>query len=346
MYFRKLAYSDGPHYLLRESIKSNGFWKHRDLIDLGRDPGEFIGYPGGNAFYIKSELQETLDSAGIQYTYEDLKEILIPFLHPWLRWVFERSESRYFPYTLSRACPIDELERGQEDLHPFDVRRLLYLRFGRMDMDSVRISRSWKFLRVLSCKCRDEIEATFDAMEAELPIMEIKNYIYAAFNLQSYFPRHPLRNYPAGLSRIEVDSYFLHEITRLNLDDRFFVGVENGEGDRLHPFLSKYVGLYFEHEFEFENPWEWLMRAFMEGQQFFRESRRHAGSPKVRTSISVQEAYAVLEISHDIFLTMNRKDLIRLYRRKAKRMHPDRGGDHDAFVRLTEAYELLLPEKN
>jgi hypothetical protein len=42
---------------------------------------------------------------------------------------------------------------------------------------------------------------------------------------------------------------------------------------------------------------------------------------------------------------MSRKELARLYRQKALDMHPDKGGDHDEFVKLTEAYHALLKIK-
>jgi DnaJ-class molecular chaperone len=43
---------------------------------------------------------------------------------------------------------------------------------------------------------------------------------------------------------------------------------------------------------------------------------------------------------------MNKNDLAKLYRQKAHEHHPDKGGDHDEFVRLTEAYEQLVRMKD
>ncbi len=42
---------------------------------------------------------------------------------------------------------------------------------------------------------------------------------------------------------------------------------------------------------------------------------------------------------------MNKSDLTKLYRQKAHELHPDKGGEHDSFVRLAEAYKQLLREK-
>jgi hypothetical protein len=39
------------------------------------------------------------------------------------------------------------------------------------------------------------------------------------------------------------------------------------------------------------------------------------------------------------------KELARQYRQKAQQLHPDKGGDHDKFVKLTEVYHELLRTK-
>jgi hypothetical protein len=39
---------------------------------------------------------------------------------------------------------------------------------------------------------------------------------------------------------------------------------------------------------------------------------------------------------------MNRRALTKLFRERAHDLHPDKGGEHDEFVRLTEAYNELL----
>ncbi len=42
---------------------------------------------------------------------------------------------------------------------------------------------------------------------------------------------------------------------------------------------------------------------------------------------------------------MSRHSLARLYHRRAQKLHPDKGGDHDKFVKLTQAYHDLLKTK-
>jgi curved DNA-binding protein CbpA len=42
---------------------------------------------------------------------------------------------------------------------------------------------------------------------------------------------------------------------------------------------------------------------------------------------------------------MSRQDLIRIFRRRALELHPDKGGDPEKFVELTKAYDMLLRTK-
>jgi DnaJ-class molecular chaperone len=42
---------------------------------------------------------------------------------------------------------------------------------------------------------------------------------------------------------------------------------------------------------------------------------------------------------------MSRHELTKLYRKKAKEMHPDKGGGHDSFIKLTAAYNEFLKNK-
>ncbi|HKK32268.1 MAG TPA: hypothetical protein VJ934_01740, partial [Desulfomicrobiaceae bacterium] len=42
---------------------------------------------------------------------------------------------------------------------------------------------------------------------------------------------------------------------------------------------------------------------------------------------------------------MTKPELIALFRKRAKAMHPDRGGEHDVFVELLDMYKCILHEK-
>jgi DnaJ-domain-containing protein 1 len=79
-----------------------------------------------------------------------------------------------------------------------------------------------------------------------------------------------------------------------------------------------------------------------------REARRdrqraHNGGrrrPRGQTSpdLSPAEAYRRL----DLETGADESEVRRAYRRKVKEVHPDRGGDEEAFKRVTEAYETLV----
>ena len=59
----------------------------------------------------------------------------------------------------------------------------------------------------------------------------------------------------------------------------------------------------------------------------------------------MKEASTILGESEAELKKMSRRELVHLYRRKAQELHPDKGGDHDKFVSLTEAYHELMRTK-
>jgi hypothetical protein len=77
----------------------------------------------------------------------------------------------------------------------------------------------------------------------------------------------------------------------------------------------------------------------------FINSRRDYRSPPQKRAVSLDETSTIFGVTKAFLAKMSRKDLARLYRRKAQMLHPDKGGDHDKFVRLTEAYHDLLGRK-
>lgn len=337
MYLRRIRKEGGYHYVIRESYRHEECWKHRDLMDLGTDPEDYIEYPGENGFYFKWELEEALREQGADYSSEDLEALFLPFLSPHIQRIIGnfRHSQPHHAYWSTRSS--EELFQHQQELHPLDKRRLHYLRCGRVDIGNLE-GRSWKFLNVLLGKSRDEIEHTIEEMERQLSPREIRPYLFTAFHLQAYFPHHLLRNQPAALDPERVDSYFMEEICRLNRSSHFFRGVEDHDGECLHPYLTKYLILYFDHDFDHRSLWNEYIEEFIRQRQFYQRS-------PVRPPMEIQEACERLGITAKEFEGMTRKELVRRYRRRAKTMHPDKGGDHEAFVCMTEAYECLLIKK-
>jgi len=53
----------------------------------------------------------------------------------------------------------------------------------------------------------------------------------------------------------------------------------------------------------------------------------------------MREAATVFGVSRAELSEMNLKELKRLFREKARELHPDKGGEHEAFVELAAAYQ-------
>jgi len=333
VYLRRVRYGDGYHFVIRESYGDGDCIRNRDIMDLGPHPENCVEYPGGNGFYIDPSVEEMLQAKGVEYTAEELEQLFMPFLPFRIRRVIEqfrchRSTAR------DRESSVELLEK-QRGLHSFDKRRIHFLKFGRVDMGDLE-GRPWKFLNVLIGKSRDEIEHTIEEMERGLQPREIRPYVYTALNLQSCFPSHLLRNQPAGLDREKVDAVFLDEICRLNRDNSFFRGVEDHDSCCLHSILARYVILYFDHEFPGITLNDYL-------NEFMRS--RFRNSVRQRPVMALESACRLFGITVCEFEGMSEKDLVRVYRRTAHKVHPDKGGSQDGFVQVTEAYECLLARK-
>lgn len=339
MYLKRIYARDGYHFILSESCHNDGLWKHRPLIDLGPDPGLFIEYPGGNSFHVKEALLETVRSMADRYSEDELENLLMPFLDPHIRRIVERFERPKESSKPWRYLSADEVLEQQKKLHSFDKRRFHYLRFGQVQMGDLD-RRPWRFLQGLSEKSRDEIEAMMEKMELALPPHERRVYVYTAFHLQTHFQHLFTRNHPSALDPERVDEYFMEEICRLNRDKLFFSGVAPYNHQSLHPYLIKYLILFFDNEYFPGTFWGQYVKDFMWKHQFHRKPKSYS-----RPSPSHDEACQCLEISLEDFQEMDRQKLIRCYRRLAKRTHPDRGGDSRRFVEIKAAYEMLLQMK-
>jgi hypothetical protein len=176
-----------------------------------------------------------------------------------------------------------------------------------------------------------------EGMECVLRPHEMRPYLFTALHLQVHFPHHLLRHEPAALARETVDSYFVEALCSLNRDAEFFAGMDVQDRSTLHPYLAKYLILYFDSEFEWQRRPE-SVREFARRRQFF----RHVPAGK-RMEIGV--ACRIFGMSREEMARMNRKELVRLYRRKAKKLHPDKGGDKESFIRMAEAFACIIERK-
>lgn len=320
-------------YFIRESYQEAGLFRSRDLFELGVDPRQHIIYPGGNGFYFDEALIDALESKGCQARDHELEEIFWPFLKPRIQRALEPFRRREFSARASRK----KKSRAAVDakFHLFDQRRVHFLKFGQMDQrDLGRMPAT--FFTMLHRKSRDEIEQRFIQVERILKPTEYKAYTYVIFDLRHFFSEAFAKDSPELLDQEEMDNYFIEAICLLNNDLSFWTGME--PANTLHAYLTRYACLYFDFDY--------APRSFMEDyiRQFVNSRKAHRPPPK-RTSEILQDAGTAFGLDPEKLKTMSRKEVARLYRRKALQLHPDQGGDHDTFVKLTGAYHELLKTK-
>ena len=333
MYLARYLKNGIPKYSIRQSYRDNENYLSRELVDLGSDPGGYIVYPGGNAFYIHDVVTDRLDSLGVIPDDEILEDIFWPFIKPDIRRAVEgfRHRGNQTEKIESSGKKADCASR----YHDFDRRRVYFLRFGRMDQSGLT-RLPVKLFRFLRQKSRDEIEQKFIEMEAILRPREYKAYTYVIFNIQRFFTQWFAKETPQMLKQDKVDNFILDEICDLNEDEAFWDGMPIG--DCLHDYLIRYMVMYFDHDYAPKSFMEDYLRNFINSRRDYRPSFQSS-------SVTLSEASTIFEKPKSELKQMSRRDLARLYRQRAQKLHPDKGGEHETFVKLTRAYHDLLKTK-
>ena len=279
-------------------------------------------------------IEDRVTEIGTRPDPDEIEDIFWPFVHPAIRRVLEPFRSREKRHNASRQKKRPAI-KIETQLHVFDKRRMHYLRFGQVDQRDIgRLP--VKFFRILHNKSRDEIEQTLMAMETELSPREYKIYAYVVFELEQSFFGSYARNTPQSLNPDEVDIHFIEQICRLNSDRSFWAGMKSD--DSLHRYLVRYVLMYFDHDFASRSFMEDYIRQFINSRRDYRAPYKSSASILKRASAAFGESQEVLE-------KMSRKEFASLYRLQAMKLHPDKGGAHDEFVNLTDAYHDLLQTK-
>lgn len=333
MYLASHIIKGKPHYSIRQSYQADENILSREIFDLGVDPTNYIVYPGGNAFYIDEAVTDRLEALGICHEDDILEDIFWPFIKPEIRRALEGFRHRGKRSKASR--PPLEIAESASGYHIFDRRRIYFLKFGRMDQGGLA-RLPVKLFRVLRQKSRDEIEQQFLEMETILKPDEYKAYTYVIFNLQSFFTEWFAKETPQMLDQDKVDGFFMDEICNLNADRTFWAGMQ--VGDHLHDYLIRYAVMYFDFDYARKSFMEDYLRSFINSRRDYRPSFQSS-----RATLS--EASVIFEKTKSELKQIGRRDLARLYRRRAQELHPDKGGDHETFVRLTQAYHSLLKIK-
>ncbi|MDO9567314.1 MAG: J domain-containing protein [Candidatus Desulfaltia sp.] len=334
MYLALKTIKGETRYFISESYRDGTCLQSRDLFDLGTDPSQYIIYPGGNAFYIDETVDDRIQTLSRNYSVDDLDDIFWRFLKPEIRVALE-------PYRhmggISRRKIADKEKGGKPptEFHLFDKRRIHCLKFGHIDQG--RIGRmSPKLFSKFINKSRDELEQYFMDMERSLDRSEYKLYVYVIFDLQKYFTELIAKSMPQGLNQNKVDQYLLEEICRLNSDRDFWIGMDT-EGN-LYEYLTRYVVMFFDSEYGGSSFLDDYIRDYINSKRGYVPPRRSA-------SVILDEASTIFGLKKDVLRKMSKKSLTRIYRQMAQKLHPDKGGEKEKFVKLSEAYNELLKSK-
>ncbi|MEZ4528852.1 MAG: J domain-containing protein [Desulfobacterales bacterium] len=319
-------------YCIRESYAHGDQMRCRDLFDLGRNPAKYIIYPGGNAYYIEDTVEENLRAQGCCPCGDELDDIFWPFVRHDIRRALEHFRSR----GANHACRKDRKITPGADFHLFDRRRIHFLKYGQMDQG--RIGQvSPKLFQILCSKSRDEIEQYFMNEERILKEHEFKNYVFVIFDMQKHFSQGFAKTMPQALDQEKVDEFFMEEICRINGDSGFWAGMDSAGG--LNEYLIRYVTMFFDNDYGRSTYLEEMIQNWM-------NSHREYRPPQKKRTAGMKEAVTIFGVSESELRTMGRRELTRLYRRKARELHPDQGGDSAAFIRLTEVYQELRERKS
>ena len=156
------------------------------------------------------------------------------------------------------------------------------------------------------------------------------------FDLQHFFYESFAKRSPHSLSTEKLDAHFIDQICGLQSDRSFWAGMETGDG--LHNYLVRYVLMYFDYDFAPSSFMEDYLRKFI-------NNHRDYNVPPKTVGFTLEKASTVFGESQEVLRKMSPKEFARLYRLKAMELHPDKGGDHEKFVNLTNAYHALLKTK-
>ncbi|HBI14596.1 MAG TPA: hypothetical protein DDY20_03630 [Desulfobulbaceae bacterium] len=332
MYLARRRVRNHISFIIRETYRDGACLRSRDLLDLGSTPQRFIHYATGSAFSIDDWVVDSLRSRGLDPDPFVLERLFFPFLDPRVR---ARIESFADRHQYRRWQPVSPQVRQKivAETHEFDRRRIHFLRFGQTDQR--RLNSCAVLYRVLLDKSRDELEQYFLEQEQVLRPWEYKRYISTIFDLQRFFTESYAPNMPEALDEEKLDEYFMRQFCRLDSDPHFWSGVERT--GRLPEYLVRYLIMYFDYAFPARSGWEEYLRSFM-------DSRRHT-PPRSGRRVSLSAAATVFGISSAELSALGRKELKRLFRQKARKLHPDRGGNHEQFVALADAYQEMLRTK-
>ena len=335
MYLATIKRAGQTRYEIRQSFRSEkeASYRHRTIFDLGRNPEDYLEELSDEICYFTSELEDSI----ARMTDLDPTRILENLLWDFLPEAEQHRLGIFKGRTNIRLKPLSAEEKVaiENEIHLFDRRRLYYLRYGAVDQS--RIFRlNPKLYRPLLGQSRDEREFYFMDMEKVLKPDEMKTYVFATFDLQRYFTESISATMPEALNQIDIADHFIKDLCSLN-EDRFFWAGSRMDSS-LHEHLIRYVIMFFDHGYGRRSLFDDFIREFMGRHRAFQW-------PEKKPTVSTEEAAKIFQTEWKDLQSMSKKDLTKLFRLRAKELHPDGGGDHDRFIELSNAYGSLLLRK-
>ncbi len=331
MYVARVAGRGGIRFAIRQSYfdANLNIYTYRQIFDLGQNPTTFIHAFNDRVVYFDGSLEDAVARELGRDPTTYLEELLWDYLPHEQRRVMQ--DFRKSNGNRLRPLSTEERDEVEKYIHIFDRRRLYYIRYGAVDQSRIyRVSD--KLYRPLLYKCRDEKEHYINNLEMSLSGRELKKYIYVIFNLQKYFTESFAAFMPEALDSEKMEEAFVEEICRLNSDDSFWQDQVTSYFLRTH--LQHYLIRFFDYEF--------ASRSF--AQDFIRDfyaSHRKFRWPERNQAVSEEQMSEIFGATIKNLKKMSKTELIRIFRKKAKEHHPDRGGDQEKFVTLLSAYEQL-----
>lgn len=331
MYLAKLQNGSTIRYEIRESYqRDDDTFYHRQVFDLGEKPEQFFELYEDFIILFKPELLDTIAEKAGRRAESTLEGLLWSFLPEASRQRLDqfkgRNQLRHGPLTP------EEKEDIAKEVHIFDRRRLYYLRYGAVDQS--RLTRLHeKCCRPLLGQSRDEREFYFRAEERVLDPGKYLQYIYAIFNLQKYFTKSFAPWLPEALAKEEIAEHFQQTICNLQTDSRFWQN--DPESCYLHDHLVRYLIMFFDFNSTPRSFLDDFARSFMAGRRSFHWPERKTPTPP-------QKIVDIFGVPYTELKKMSKPKLTKLYRKKAMDLHPDKGGDHERFIELSDIYNELL----
>jgi hypothetical protein len=331
MYLARRTVNGQLQYFISRSYQEGRWWRSEDLLQLGPNPTSFIRKTGRDSFYVHEVIEKKLRDAGEKVGCGEVEQLFLTFVSKSMQNSYDQSSFRNNYHGRTRLSYYEE-RRLQNQISLFDRRRLLFLKTGALDLSGVS-TLPIRYFMSLADKSRDEIEQSLLVQEAQLKPGEYKSYAYASLNLQKFFAQREARTMPQFLDQERLDQVFVDELCRINGSYLFWMGKVPGK--YLHPYLMRYLIMFFDWGWEAENYWEAYIRRFM-------DSHRQHRPPSFATRFTEEEADELFGMGRDELRKLSRRELTSLYKKKAKELHPDKGGDHEKFILLTRAFKALV----